>query len=384
MTKKRIVLLAALLLLSGCGNVGLPADASDSPEVNAEQESSGSEGDPQEGTTESEEASGEKASEAAEPTEEAVLPESTKAVEESKESVVESSEPTEGETSPEKESGSDDVKEPEDKTQPTPEVSSDPAADSEPNAEGASQPSEQTPPPSTASQPQNTHTCSWDGGKTTQAATCSSEGVMTYTCTSCGTTRTETIAKTDHSYAWMWHLDEDLGLGNCMTRHRIVDMCATCGYILNTHSDYTEESHELNEPVMEGGPICIAAIVYTQTCKKCGQVFTQTYESTGRHEPARWDSSICGTCSCCLEHKYSGGKCKNCGVVHNCSWDGGEELTPATCTQEGEMRYRCSCGNEKRDKISKKPHDFQVFTHINSNFEEVSEERCSICGAYKN
>ena len=36
MTKKRIVLLAALFLLSGCGNVGLPADASDSPGVKGE------------------------------------------------------------------------------------------------------------------------------------------------------------------------------------------------------------------------------------------------------------------------------------------------------------------------------------------------------------
>lgn len=176
---------------------------------------------------------------------------------------------------------------------------------------------------------------------------------MTYTCTSCGKTKTEAVAKTDHSYAWMYSLDEDLG--GCMKRHRLVDICATCGYILNTYKDTTGESHELSEPVMEGGPICIAAIVYTQICKKCGQVYTQTYESTGCHEPARWDSSICGTCSCCLEHKYFQGVCTNCGAAHSCSWDGGVEMRPPSCTSEGEMMYSCECGNQRWESIPMLP-----------------------------
>lgn len=41
---------------------------------------------------------------------------------------------------------------------------------------------------------------SYDGGKVTKVATCAAEGVKTYTCTKCGNTKTEAIAKTAHSY----------------------------------------------------------------------------------------------------------------------------------------------------------------------------------------
>jgi hypothetical protein len=43
------------------------------------------------------------------------------------------------------------------------------------------------------------HTHSWDGGTITQAATCTGNGVKTYTC-SCGETKTETINATGHTW----------------------------------------------------------------------------------------------------------------------------------------------------------------------------------------
>lgn len=43
----------------------------------------------------------------------------------------------------------------------------------------------------------------WDGGVVTKKATCKNIGEKTYTCTVCGATKTETIAKTnDHKYTW--------------------------------------------------------------------------------------------------------------------------------------------------------------------------------------
>ena len=41
----------------------------------------------------------------------------------------------------------------------------------------------------------------WDEGEVTTPATCTQEGVMTYTCTRCGDTRTETIAMKEHTEA---------------------------------------------------------------------------------------------------------------------------------------------------------------------------------------
>ena len=44
------------------------------------------------------------------------------------------------------------------------------------------------------------HEHTWDEGKVTTPATCKDEGVKTYTCTTCGETKTEAIAKTEHTW----------------------------------------------------------------------------------------------------------------------------------------------------------------------------------------
>lgn len=50
-----------------------------------------------------------------------------------------------------------------------------------------------TPPP---------HTHTWDNGRITTAPTESSTGIRTYTCTGCGATKTETVAKLPHTHKW--------------------------------------------------------------------------------------------------------------------------------------------------------------------------------------
>ena len=50
----------------------------------------------------------------------------------------------------------------------------------------------------------------WDDGQVTTAATCTENGVMTYTCTMCSDTKTETIPATGHAYGapvWKWNDD---------------------------------------------------------------------------------------------------------------------------------------------------------------------------------
>ena len=49
---------------------------------------------------------------------------------------------------------------------------------------------------------------SWDDGKITTPATCLEPGVKTYTCTVCETTRTEPIDATGHSYSEEWTTNE--------------------------------------------------------------------------------------------------------------------------------------------------------------------------------
>ena len=50
----------------------------------------------------------------------------------------------------------------------------------------------------------------WDDGQVTTAATCTENGVMTYTCTMCSDTKTEVIPATGHAYGepvWKWNDD---------------------------------------------------------------------------------------------------------------------------------------------------------------------------------
>lgn len=160
--------------------------------------------------------------------------------------------------------------------------------------------------------PEPVHTCSWDGGTVTQAATCTGEGVMTYTCTSCGKTRTESIAKTDHSWVWNWTITEKIA-GQCLVRYRTVDICSDCGYILNTYVDDTVEMHNMGAAVKEGGPVCTAAVKTTYTCQDCGLVESYYDEPTG-HQPESWDYSTCRICGAHIAHVWVEGKCY-CGAV---------------------------------------------------------------------
>lgn len=65
----------------------------------------------------------------------------------------------------------------------------------------------------------------FDAGKVTKAATCTSTGVKTYTCTVCGATKTETIKKTGHSYIWKTTTKATVFKPAVQTK-----VCSKCGY----------------------------------------------------------------------------------------------------------------------------------------------------------
>ena len=306
--KGPVLLLAVLLMLSGCGNAEAPETGEElaaGNSIETTQEASAAEEAEQE--DESEESSRSMESEEAEESssesgeEESREPEEEASASATKE--AESSEPAPTPTpTPEP------TEAPEESTPaetPAPEAS----AQTPESTQVPSQAPAATPTPA----PQQTHSCTWDGGTVTQAATCTAEGIKTYTCTSCGNTRTESIPKTDHSYAWLWPLHEDLG--NCTERYRLVDICANCGYILNTYADETLSNHKLDSGVKTGGPLCVASITTTYTCQECGYVTYSVNEGPVGHQEADWrPGGYCMYCGEHLFHKYVEGKCY-CGAV---------------------------------------------------------------------
>lgn len=59
------------------------------------------------------------------------------------------------------------------------------------------------------------HTHTWDNGVVTTPATCTGAGVKTYTCTTCGETKTETIDATGHNYAYVTNWDTLASTKSC-------------------------------------------------------------------------------------------------------------------------------------------------------------------------
>ncbi len=108
----------------------------------------------------------------------------------------------------------------------------------------------------------------FDAGSITTPATCTSEGVKTYTCTLCGETKTEAIPQLSHSYDSGRITTE----ASCTSEGEKTFTCTLCGNTRTESVDKKEHSyvsHITKEPTFtEEG-------VLTFTCSACGATYTE-------------------------------------------------------------------------------------------------------------
>ena len=84
---------------------------------------------------------------------------------------------------------------------------------------------------------------SWDGGKVTKAATCTTTGTKTYTCTRCKKTRTETIAATGHK-----EVKDAAVAATCETTGKTEGShCSVCGTVLKAQTTTAALGHDYGE-----------------------------------------------------------------------------------------------------------------------------------------
>ena len=84
---------------------------------------------------------------------------------------------------------------------------------------------------------------SWDGGKVTKAATCTTTGTKTYTCTRCKKTRTETIAATGHKA-----VKDAAVAATCETTGKTEGShCSVCGTVLKAQTTTAALGHDYGE-----------------------------------------------------------------------------------------------------------------------------------------
>lgn len=115
----------------------------------------------------------------------------------------------------------------------------------------------------TCSQPTKTDKCTFDNGVETKAATCTEDGVKTFTCTECGGTYTVAIPATDHAWG-QWSHDAATAEANA-THTRV---CA------NDASHKETKACDFTAKVTQEATLDQAEIT-TYTCKDCGYSYTK-------------------------------------------------------------------------------------------------------------
>jgi hypothetical protein len=188
----------------------------------------------------------------------------------------------------------------------------------------------------------------FDDGVVTRAATCSQEGIITYTCQreGCGETLNAQIKKTDHKRVWDerkpatctepgsiggahcevcgaqivepiaipanghdYSIEKILDPATCVKAGTKQYTCSECG--TTKTEEYTTTEHTFINATVTKEPTCTAAGVKTYTCKYCGKTKTETIPAKGH--TAVTDKAVAATCT--KSGLSEGSHCKVCGAV---------------------------------------------------------------------
>ena len=215
----------------------------------------------------------------------------------------------------------------------------------------------------------------------TKQPTCTSEGTKTKTCTQCGATVTETIAKLSHSYT------TTVVAPTCTTDGYTLHKCSVCG---TSYKDNTTKAtgHSYGNAVVTKQPTCTAEGTKTKTCTKCNATVTETIPKTS-HKYA--DTVVAPTCT---TGGYTLHKCSVCGTSYKDSTTkatghsyGNAVVTKQpTCTAEGTKTKTCTkCNATVTETIPKTSHKYaDTVVAPTCTTGGYTLHKCSVCGtSYK-
>ena len=202
----------------------------------------------------------------------------------------------------------------------------------------------------------------WDNGKVTTPATCTEDGVKTYTCSVCKETKTETIEKLGHAFGEVEVIKAptctETGISGKRCQH---ENCK----VIDSETVIPAPGHQWDDGKVTTEPTCTENGVKTFTCSVCKETKTETIEKLG-HAFGAVEVIKAPTCT---ETGISGKRCQheNCEVIDSETvipatghqWNDGEITTPATCTEDGVKTYTCSvCKETRTETVEKLGHAF--------------------------
>ena len=215
----------------------------------------------------------------------------------------------------------------------------------------------------------------------TKQPTCTSEGTKTKTCTQCGATVTETIAKLSHSYT------TTVVAPTCTTNGYTLHKCSVCG---TSYKDNTTKAtgHSYGNSVVTKQPTCTSEGTKTKTCTKCNATVTETIAKTS-HKYA--DTVVAPTCT---TNGYTLHKCSVCGTSYKDnttkatghSYGNSVVTKQPTCTAEGTAIKTCTkCNVTFTETIAKTSHKYaDTVVAPTCTADGYTLHKCSVCGtSYK-
>ena len=286
------------------------------------------------------------------------------------------------------------------------------------------------------------HSHKWDKGIVTKEPSCKEEGEILYTCSVCKGTKVEALAKTDNH---QWREWTTITKPTCSTEGKEIRTCKVCSKteeraiptIPHTVVKEADKAATCTENGYEGREYCsvcnttikertiipatghqwgawrttLAKTCTTdgkevRECSKCSKTEERTIPATGHTlkkeegvvatctKDGHEGNTVCEVCGETLKegkvipklgHDWSNenGKCTRCGESHEHSFGEGTTIKELTCTQDGEIDYKCSkCGYIKKEITKATGHEWGEWktTLAQTCTTDGKEERtCSKC-----
>lgn len=212
--------------------------------------------------------------------------------------------------------------------------------------------------------------------KITKKATCTEDGVITYTCTKCNESYTEKIPATGHKY------NDVVTEASCDKGGYTLHTCANCGdtykddFTAPTGHNYTKTTVKQASCEIDG--------VSVYTCDTCGDSYSEVIKAKGhiyasevtKKANCTDDGVITYTCAICGDKYTEVIKAKG----HNYS---AEVTKKANCTDDGVITYTCAnCGDKYTKVIKAKVHNYsaEVTKKATCDTDGVKTFTCADCG----
>lgn len=185
----------------------------------------------------------------------------------------------------------------------------------------------------------------------TKKPTCTEKGKKTVTCNKCGESKTESIAKIEHTYDIT-----GTTVGNCIEAGTITYTCKVCGDSYTNETVFGEHAFEVSEESIE--VTCLLAGYTKEICTLCGEVKESTQLPLGCEAYSTPTSTKAATCTESGEKVFTCIRCEEVVRTEEIPATGHKkDDTPVvavepTLFKEGLQQYLCSeCGTVLEESI---------------------------------